>query len=74
MRCAARVDERLDVALRHAAAVAGAGHLRRVDAVLGGDARDDGETNDFPFPDASLGAARVPGLRRLIRRGLSLAR
>ena len=37
----AGLDEGLDVLLRHAAAGAGARHLRRVDPVLGGDARDD---------------------------------
>ena len=38
----ARLDEREDVLLRHAAAPSGAGHGLRVDPVLGGDARHDG--------------------------------
>ena len=59
----AGLDEGEDVLLRHAAAAAGAGDLARVDAVLGGDARDDRRDERLPFPDGSRTGVRAAACR-----------
>ena len=62
---AAALDEREDVLLRHAAAAAGARDRVRVDAVLGGDPRDDGRDEGAAVAGLPV---RRPGARRGRRR------